>query len=110
MYKKELMYDFPTPQQCKTLRFITLTTGLLFEGTTKTEASQFIDENLEIANDFKQEKEMKENEDCVKKSNNKRKPRVQGVSRPCFGSDNIDQALMDGIDNFSIWGSGGGYF
>lgn len=37
-----ILYNFPTDKQIKTLRFITLTTGVIFEGNTKSEASKFM--------------------------------------------------------------------
>ncbi|BAO05025.1 uncharacterized protein CBO05P1_306, partial [Clostridium botulinum B str. Osaka05] len=47
-----ILYNFPTDKQIKTLRFITLTTGVLFDGNTKSEASKFIKENLKYAQEM----------------------------------------------------------
>lgn len=47
--KKKLYYhkyDFPTEAQIKALRFITMHTGIIFEGKTKQEAKIFIKENI----------------------------------------------------------------
>lgn len=50
--KKELCYynyNFPTDAQVKALRFITMHTAIIFEGSTKEEARVFISENMEYA-------------------------------------------------------------
>lgn len=47
--KIEFNYSFPTEKQIKTLTFITLTLGVVFEGKTKSEASIFINEHLNLA-------------------------------------------------------------
>lgn len=49
-------YDFPTEAQVRALNFITTYTGVVFEGTTKMEAREFINEYIDYA------KEEKDNE------------------------------------------------
>lgn len=46
MSKFNILYDFPTEKQCRLLRKITLKTGKFFEGTTKSEASDFITKHI----------------------------------------------------------------
>ena len=55
-YREYFQYDFPTDAQVRALNFITTYTGLIFEGSTKGEAREFISEYLDYA------KEEKENE------------------------------------------------
>ncbi len=42
-------YDFPTEAQIRALNFITTYTGIIFEGSTKKEARDFISEYIEYA-------------------------------------------------------------
>lgn len=94
-----ILYNFPTDKQIKTLRFITLTTGVMFEGNTKSEASKFIKENLEYAQDMKENKDKEENIQY----NNWNSNRSLGTSRACYGSDNLDLAFESAIEH-SIFG------
>lgn len=94
-----ILYNFPTDKQIKTLRFITLTTGVIFEGNTKSEASKFIKENLEYAQKIKQEKNKNNNNQYNDCDNN----RGLGTSRTCYGSDNLDLAFESAIEH-SIFG------
>ena len=55
-YRRYYQYDFPTEAQVRALNFITTYTGVVFEGSTKSEAREFISEYMDYA------KEEKENE------------------------------------------------
>lgn len=44
-----MAYDFPTENQVRALRFITMYTGIVFEGNTKNSARAFIKTHLDEA-------------------------------------------------------------
>ncbi|GAA0082850.1 hypothetical protein [Clostridium sp. CTA-6] len=95
-----ILYNFPTDKQIKTLRFITLTTGVMFEGNTKSEASKFIKENLKFAQKIKEEKDKNKNSQYHDWDNN----RGSGTSRACYGSDNLDLAFESAIEHSMFGG------
>lgn len=47
--KTYMAYDFPTENQVRALRFITMYTGIVFEGNTKNAARAFIKTHLDEA-------------------------------------------------------------
>ena len=48
-------YNFPTDAQVRALRFITIQTGLIFTGSTKQEAREFISEYMDYARECAEE-------------------------------------------------------
>ena len=48
-------YNFPTDAQVRALRFITMQTGLIFTGSTKQEAREFISEYMDYARECVEE-------------------------------------------------------